>query len=316
MNTLVYSDNRGIIMANYQNCLDFYPDSLNKLNILYSFSKKISIIDGAKPATNRRTEILEKTVEKILLHDKSILTLLFSLASNSINEIDVSLIASATRNIMESANQFFYVSERGLSTEELNFRMDIMHRNEVVNIIDIANKLGFSQNCFRAGLDKGYLDHLNNEFKESAKYLELKNHEITHILSGRKPTFQAKPIRILENEIESAVFNLLSNSVHGFRLGLVSNSFNKTSAFHNFFNTEQLLVLSLIVSRIYTAHVVKDYLDLRKRLYSLLEPNEKSLLKSYMSCDDLSSYIQVIRSQYEKDPISEILNTVNSNHTE
>ena len=83
--------------------MNILQDSLTNLETLYSFSKKISIINSVKSATTQRTMILEKLLEKILLHDNSILLLLRVIPERT-PELDVSLIASAARNIMETTN--------------------------------------------------------------------------------------------------------------------------------------------------------------------------------------------------------------------
>ena len=74
--------------------------------------------------------------------------------------------------------------------------------------------------------------------------------------------------------------------------------------FSSFFHEERLLVIALQVGYIYTAHVVKDYLNLRKPLYSLLTPEEKKALNSYVSIGDLENYIHTLRAEYEKNPFA------------
>ena len=70
--------------------MNIFQVSLSRLQTLYSFSRKISIIDSAKRASTQRTIELEKMLEKILLHDHSILVLL-SVVPEQIQEFDVSL---------------------------------------------------------------------------------------------------------------------------------------------------------------------------------------------------------------------------------
>lgn len=289
--------------------LEIYPESLEKLCKLYWFSKKVTMIDGVKPAATSRTKISEKIIEKILLHNRSIIHLL-SLATQHIQEVDISLIASATRNIMESTNMYFHISERGISSDERKLRIDTMFRNEVYNSIDISQKLRFSQVCLHSLWNYSYLDHSKQDFKANPQFSQLTLNEQAQILSGRKASFQKRSPGIFDPDVESAIYNLFSNSVHGYHLGLANNSFNTSPAFLNFFTAERLLIFCLLVSRIYTAHAVKDYLDLRKRLYSLLDSEEKQLLKDYMSCEDFEDYINVMKTEFERDPFSELLESV------
>lgn len=120
--------------------MNIFQVSLSRLQTLYSFSKKISIIDSAKRASTQRTIALEKMLEKILLHDHSILVLL-SVVPKQIQEFDVSLIASAARNIMETANIYFHISQRGIDTDTIKFRVETMALNEIYNEIDITKNL-------------------------------------------------------------------------------------------------------------------------------------------------------------------------------
>lgn len=236
--------------------MNFVQESLAQLQALYSLGKKISIIGPAKRASVVRTMLLEKMVEKILLHDHSIL-LLFQL--KEIQELDVSLIASAARNIMEITNLYFYISQRGLEKDSLNFRAEIMSHNEAHNEIEITKKLGFSQNCFRATILNHHYINAAEQFQKFPQFTELSANEQAWILSGRKATFQMKSPHILEKQIESAIYNLLSKSIHGLFLGLSSNSLNYAPYFTGFFHAEKLLVIALQVNCIYTAHVAKDY---------------------------------------------------------
>ena len=92
--------------------------------------------------------------------------------------------------------------------------------------------------------------------------------------------------------MESAIYNLLSNSVHSLPLGLGNNSINRASLFSSFFHEERLLVIALQVGYIYTAHVVKDYLNLRKTLYTLLTPEEKKAPNSF--CHSITPRIKTV----------------------
>lgn len=169
--------------------MNIFQISFSRLQTLYSFSKKISIIDSAKHARTKRTMTLEKMLEKILLHDHSIL-LLLSVVPEQIHELDVSsLIASAARNIMEATNIYFHISQRGIDTDTIEFRVDTMALNEIYNEIDITKKLGFSQDCVHAQINHFYYNSASERFQKLPQFIQLSTNEQAHILSGRKSTF-------------------------------------------------------------------------------------------------------------------------------
>lgn len=119
------------------------------------------------------------------------------------------------------------------------------------------------------------------------------------MLSGHKAAFRLQSPGILNTNTESAVFNLLLNSTHSLCVGLGNNSINANCLFVVFFDVIRLITISLLVARLYTAHMVKDCLDLCKKLYRLLNLEEKQLLKKFCSPNDLDAYLQQMRIEYE-----------------
>ena len=65
------------------------------------------------------------------------------------------------------------------------------------------------------------------------------------------------------------------------------------------------MVIAIHVSCLYTAHVVKNYLNLRKHLSALLSPEEKKILISDLSAADLETYIHALGEAYENTPFDD-----------
>ena len=108
---------------------------LGTLNHIYGIGYKISPIGCDMRAGALRTLLLEKYVEKMLLHTNSIINL-FQEIDHDKQEyelFDISLIASAARNIMETANMYCYFSERKITQDELEFRHRIAALNEYIS---------------------------------------------------------------------------------------------------------------------------------------------------------------------------------------
>lgn len=122
---------------------DKYNIRLGTLQKLYDIGKKISLIDENGKVTTLRAAQAEKVVEKVLLHCGSIVKIL-SIYKENYAELDIALVASAARNIIDSANIYFYVSERGISEEEVKFRYNMQILNYDKNIKNIFGKLKFS----------------------------------------------------------------------------------------------------------------------------------------------------------------------------
>lgn len=135
---------------------------------------------------------------------------------------------------METTNFYFHLSQRGLDASNIEFRVETMVLNELYNEIDITKKFGFSQDCEHAQINNWYTKGALQRFQNFPQFLQLSENEKVQVLSGRKSTFQRKPPNILQEQMESAIYNLLSNSLHSLPLGLSNNSINRRPFFNNF----------------------------------------------------------------------------------
>lgn len=269
-----------------------------QLNVVYEIVKKVTLISDSPRAGNLRTLQLEKIVEKVVLHVRSIL-LLIDGNRGCFEELDIALIASATRNIMDSVNLYFHIAERGLSEDQKQLRFLTLYINGQRNSQSIANKFGFSNDCERIAIEKFSFNRVLEEVEALPAFMSLTSDKQAQVLSDCKAAFRLHSPGILDLNTESAVFNLLSNSTHGLFVGLGNNSINASCLFVGFFEVIRLITISLLVDRLYTARMVKDYLDLRKKLYRLLDVEEKQLLKKYCSPNDLDTYLQQLHVEYE-----------------
>lgn len=269
----------------------------DKLNELYEIWKKIKTYGEDRPPSVLRTAQAEKILEKVLLHCRSIIRL-FDVVLDDCTEADIALIASAARNIMDSGNVYFYVTERGISEEEVNFRYNLQIMNYDRNIKDISKKLEFPQDCFRMWL----LDHdfVIDEIKESSIYRDANEQDRKRILSG-KQFFKKKRPGIFTTEMESAIFNLLSNSVHSFYIGLSNNSVNKSAVFMSYIDAVMLCMISVETAVVYMANILNDYLQLRKQLVKALTAEEKKKIKELMSTEYIETYLEAQRKEFGKE---------------
>ena len=266
----------------------------DKLEDLYNIGKKVSLILSDIHPTTLRAAQAEKISEKVLLHCNSIIKL-FDMAREDYSELDIALIASAARNIMDSGNVYFYVTERGISEEEVQFRYNLQIMNYEKNVKDIFRKLKFPMDSYKMQL----LDHdfVIKEIKETSIYSEADENEKKRILSG-KPFFRRKSTGIFSLETESAIFNILSNSIHSFYIGLSNNSINRSLVFNSYIDPVMLCIISVETAMIYTANILYDYLQLRKQLGRTLAREEREQIKALRSTEFLEAYLKEQRDRF------------------
>ena len=266
----------------------------DKLEDLYNIGKKVNLILSDVCPTTLRAAQAEKISEKVLLHCNSIIKL-FDMAQEDYSELDIALIASAARNIMDSGNVYFYVTERGISEEEVQFRYNLQIMNYEKNVKDIFRKLKFPMDSYKMRL----LDHdfVIKEIKETSIYSEADENEKKRILSG-KPFFRRKSTGIFSLETESAIFNILSNSIHSFYIGLSNNSINRSLVFNSYIDPVMLCIISVETAMIYTANILYDYLQLRKQLGRTLAREEREQIKALRSTEFLEAYLKEQRDRF------------------
>lgn len=274
-----------------------YKIRLGTLRGLYDIGKKISLIDINERATTLRAAQAEEVVEKVLLHCGSIIKL-FSVDNGNYSETDIALIASAARNIMDSANIYFYVSERGTSEEEIMFRYNLQLLNYDKNIKNIFKKFDFSLTSFRMQLIDA--ENTRNEIKNSSIYINANNDEKSIMLSG-KQFFNKIELKIIGNDIESGIYNLLSNSIHSFYIGLSNNSFSNSGVFASFIDSIMLSIIAVEIAIIYTANIMNDYILLRRKLGKKISSSEKVSIKNLMKADYLYNYLDYQRIFFNSD---------------
>ena len=200
--------------------------------------------------------------------------------------INVSGIASLTRDVMDCVNTFYYFAERGISKEEVDLRFDIAALHSKKKSCDMYDKLGFKEKGFRWIVDS----EANVRFRveDSDWYKNLSNEDNKKLSKGKMPKKEFITKKILDAKIESAFFNLLSQSVHSYNSGL-GNSSPSTHLvmFGNYFDASKLWFVSYEISIIYVANAITDYIALIKRLSRYLTREEKNRVRELRSAKHL-----------------------------
>ena len=273
-----------------------YKIRLEQLKELYNIGKKVSLLVENKKPTTIRSWQAEKVVEKVLLHCNSIIKL-FAIGMEDYSELDIGLVASASRNIMDAGNIYFYITERGISEEEVEFRYNLQSLNYEKNIKDIFKKLDFPMDSFWIRVLDSH--SAAEEIKKSSIYVKADNNGKSSILSG-KQLFNKKPVGIFDRELESAIYNILSNSIHSFYIGLSNNSIQRSGIFASYIDSVMLSIIAVEVAIVYAAHIINDYLLLRRQLSKKITDGERDKIRELMDIGYLSDYLEAKRNEFRK----------------
>lgn len=150
-------------------------------------------------------------------------------------------------------------------------------------------------------------ENIRNEIKNSKIYMNADKDERSLMLSGKQ--FINKPdMKILDYNIESGIYNLLSNSTHSFYIGLSNNSLSKSGIFASYIDFIMLAIIAVETAIIYTANIINDYILLRKKLGNKISENERVIVKSLMKPDHIYDYLEHQKDFFD----SELLNILPS----
>ena len=278
----------------------------NILNQICGIGYKISPIGCDMHAGALRTLLLEKYVEKILLHNKSIINLFQEIDHDKqkYELFDVSLVASAARNIMETSNMYCYFSERKITQDEIEFRYYVSCLNEDKNKYTILEKIGVK-------LTDSWASHLHRTSKfqhiqaleHNYFFLSLSDKEKERVLSGKNPTHKISSPGILPQNLESGIYNLLSNSVHSLMLGMNSATLDSAHIFRGLFSPLWVLEISIEICILYFSHILLDYLDIRKRLHKKISKAELQFLKEMHTITFIEEWVKAVQSFFGKKEI-------------
>ncbi len=270
----------------------------NEVKELFQIGKKISKIELGMTGSNMRTMILEDIIEKMVLHLGAFSKLVYH---SEIKELDISILATIARNIMECSNTYFYYAERKITEEEVSFRYHIANLHYDNSMYDIVQKLGFSQNNARTDMLLFGKKIIRDSIKNSSIYKTLTKEEKSQVLNGNQAYMKKRQKvehKLLEKNIESAIYNIFSNSTHAYYIGLGNNSMNGSIAHIGYITPEMLLSFSTEICILYASNVLVDYLNLRKKYNQYLEDFEKKHLKELQGKDKLLEWLAYQNKDY------------------
>ncbi|MFF2482741.1 hypothetical protein [Paenibacillus sp. NPDC058071] len=263
---------------------------LKLIEIIKKISKKNQTIVSS--TTSLRTYYAQLVFEKSLLNAISISKLI---PSNNDEDgykyLDVSSIASLTRNLIEIHHVLNYFCERNITDEEFNFRMYLASYHSSITQERIIDRLGIPPKNGLFGADFAQ-SIIESNLENNTVFSNLSEVQKREILKGKRAfLFEriSKSITPITKNQESGVYNLLSNSVHSYPFGL--NNYSNVYVRDHFDNVG-LAFVSIEIGILFLSSIVKEYLFLRKKLASALSNEEKSEILAISEMNLLDSWIQ------------------------
>lgn len=202
-------------------------------------------------------------------------------------------MASIARNIIEIHNIFQYICERGISEEEFDFRTSLMGLHHGNGIIKVLQKLGFPDDD-----DEVIVLHENLTCYQAMTSLRTNNIFLSLDKKQQNDILKANRVYLKQRinnktcpvtpDVESGIYNLLSNSLHSFPLGL-SNYDGGSKIYH--LSSYNMMFLSMEATILYLSSSLLQYQRLRSVLSKLLTSEQKKFIKDVNNSEYLYMWI-------------------------
>lgn len=250
-----------------------------------------SLIDINIPPTTLRAFYGETLLNKAILNANSYMSLIPK-EKKDLRFLDVGTLVSISRNIIETHNVYNYLCEIGISSSELSFRMELLAYYQSKCTVNILKKLGFDEHDSMMQLHSNFVTNPENLSADYPEFDSLDKTTKRQIIRGKKPYLNyriKRKMSTVNKDVEKGIYNLFSNSVHSFPLGMSNYDRFKRS---NHLDNNQLLIISLEVNIIYLASIIKSYITLRKSLGRKLKQHEKLLVRKLVSDENLKKWLE------------------------
>jgi hypothetical protein len=251
------------------------------------------------PSTLRAYKAMQ-FFEKATLHSVSFIKLWPTNKAEILEQMDAAALASIARVMIETHNVFHYLVEKGISSEEFEFRLYLANLHQSKKTQEILAKFQFAESDGTIQIFE-MSERANISFLEDNQiYKLLGTKQKLELIKGKNAYYfeRMKNIKYpLEPKIESGIYNLLSNSVHSFPLGLTNYSVNKNDNPLSWFN---LIFISLEICIIYLASIARSYLEIRKNLFASISQEDKYLIRNLMNNANLVKWIEIKQDEGQK----------------
>lgn len=230
-------------------------------------------------------------LEKSRKHIESLLILIES-KKDKLHEIDLSALCVLSRVIIETHNVSSYLCKQKLSSGEHEFRYLLYLLSAEMDDMKIYKELGFTNRELGMNLDEYY----RNELNKNKYFQQLPEKQKIHFLEGRSPynSLKDKVDRPIAPNIESAIYNLFSHSIHSFQLSIGVNKFMLADSV--LCSAKNLIFLSIEISLIYGGTTLLKYTKMRHNALKTLTQKNKLDIESIIDTTNLNAWLDFHRN--------------------
>ncbi|MFX3632886.1 MAG: hypothetical protein ACE3L7_05520 [Candidatus Pristimantibacillus sp.] len=262
---------------------------------LIQIGKSISKQNRIQINTSSMRSFFSETIyEKSLLNANSIINLIPNLKMDNLKEaqkyLDISSIASLARNLIEIHNVYNYMCERGISDDEFDFRFYLFSYHQNFSSDRIISTLGIPKS---SGYLAGYgLLYSEGMLTNNNVFLYLSDGLKKEIIKGKKPFLFDRILKRyspINKEIESGIYNLLSNSVHTLPIGLFNNSAYPGDSH---LDRSNLAFIALETSILFFSTILLEYVKRRNKLSKMLTSEDLLFINEMTISDNLLNWIE------------------------
>lgn len=278
------------------------------LNRLLKIYNQIDSTPIHQKYTNNKSMKLATILNRVFYYIEYTDVLIYEKDIKNFNYFRYNLILSIARNVMELFNVYEYFGEYEISKEEYELRELCADFHEVLNRERMDKKLleynpkKFNQmNILYPSSNFERRIKGNLVFKNSTKEWQ------KTLLSARKCYYFTRiktKMNILPHALESVLYNLFSNYVHSFELGL-GYDFNRGN--YEMYSGYYQAILSIGVMKIYGAIILKDYIR-RRNLKKEISNEDFVFLDTLIQYDTIENKLKEWKDKFDLNKLFTVSN--------
>lgn len=249
--------------------------------------------------TNEKSMKLATILNRFFYYIEYVQFLIYHKNIKNFNYFRYNLIISIARNSMDLFNVYEYFGEHKISPEEYELRELCSNYHETLNREKMDQKLReYNKEKFNQFNIIFPSCNYENRIKENKIYLNSTEKWQQSLLSARKCYYFSRiqtKMNILPHAFESVLYNLFSNYVHSFELGL-GYDFNRGNS--SMFSGYDQALLAIEIMKLYGAILLKDYIS-RRHLKKYIEKDDLLFLDTLIQYDTIESKIKEWKDKFD-----------------
>jgi len=272
---------------------------IENLEKLYKIYEKIDSTKMHKKFTNMRSLKLATILNKMFYYLEYAGVLISKKDIKNDNYYKYNIVITIGRNMMELFNVYEYFGESGISNDEYELRKLCADFHETISEekidakLEEYNKEKFDQlTVLYPSCNFLRLIKLNSVYQNSSDKWK------KTLLSSKKCYYfsrKVKKMNIMPQALESSLYNIFSNFIHSFEMGL-GYDFRRSNS--HMYSGYYQAILSVQIMILYSSIMLKNYIS-RRNFKKIMTKSDLKFIDSLITIEDIEKTLLEWKNKFD-----------------